>query len=320
MKSYAIYCTAQLLLFALSQAYGCSCWRCSPERAGRSPWSPSPALRNIVISVKLDIDLTYASPILAQDSTIFVCSLNGDIRAFQKVPSPTASGGDFWLSDLSTYSLVWHYSVFPSTPIIATPAIAAGDTPEQYTIVAAAGSEVVGIVGRAGSAAFAEQWRVDLCSRAKLQAAWAAQVGSSAACALRVDGSPAISHDSGTAFVCGYGGAGPQLGACTALSTRDGAEIWTSSINLAGFRCARSGMPPPLSHPLSPRVLYHHPRLLLCSSFLRCLPPRLEQISPICPGPRASRFIRNLFVFVLLICRRQVCPGPRANKSRHIGN
>jgi hypothetical protein len=223
---------------------GCPCWRCSPDRAGRALWAPNASLSNLVTASKFDVDLTYASPIIAPDGTIFVASLLGDLRAFQKLPSPTASGGDFWLSDPTAYAMVWRNATFASTPILATPAIAAG-LAGAYTLIAAAGSAVVGIGGAAGSAAFAERWRADLCRSARVLAAWAAQFGAAAPCALRVDGSPAVARDGATAFVCGYGGAGPELGACVALRAADGAEVWASFINRGGFRSVRRPLRPP---------------------------------------------------------------------------
>ena len=240
MKPYILLAVVQILTSAHG-AEECSCWRCDPERTGRSSWSPSATLQNLVTSVKIDIDLTYASPILGPDSTIFVCSLAGDIRAFQKKLSPTASGGDFWLTNTTAYSLTWRSSTFPSTPILGTPAIAAGDAPGQYKLIVAAGSEVVAILGQTGVATFAEHWRVDLCGVQSVGAAWATQFGASSPCALRVEAAPAVAHDGRTAFLCGYGGAGPLLGACAALRAADGGVVWTSFINLAGFRSARPG-------------------------------------------------------------------------------
>ena len=219
----------------------CPCWRCSPERTGRALWSPSRSLWNLATAVKVDIDLTYASPIIGPDGSVYVASLNGDLRVFQREPCPATDGGDFWQSDCYTYNLVWRNATFPSTPIIATPAIAVGITSSDYTVIATAGSVVVGVgaSGAGGDAStFAESWRIDLCGSARIAAAWVAQFGGITPCALQMDASPAVSLDGSMAFVCGYGGDGPQLGVCVALRTRDGGEQWASFINLAGFRLA----------------------------------------------------------------------------------
>ena len=161
---------------------GCPCWRCSSERSGRALWTPSQSLRNLVTSVDVGIGLTYASPILGQDGTVYIANMKGEIFAFQRAPLPAASGGDFWLSDPYTYTLVWRNASFPSTPILATPSIAVAAAGGGYRIVFAAGSQVVAV--GAAAAAFAEAWRVDLCSLATVADRWTAQFGADVACAV----------------------------------------------------------------------------------------------------------------------------------------
>ena len=196
-------------------------------------------MNDLVQSVKFDSILATASPIVAADGTIFVASVSGILRAFQKVPLPVGAGGDFWQTDDTSYSLVWSATIFP-TPVVATPVIAAVPPSGSYVVIATSGSIAMAVSGRPGAANFAERWRVDLCEDAAVLDRWVSQFGAATPCALFLDGSPTptptIAGGGGGVFACGHGGAGPVFGVCAALAAADGAVVWRSFIIFSGFR------------------------------------------------------------------------------------